>query len=184
MSPRRIAVGLGSNLGDRRAILERTLQRFRVHPGIEVERASRWYRTPPMRGGTAHGWFLNGVAVLTVESPLGALLEWFRALEAEAGRRRTRPWGDRALDLDILLAEDVVQTTPDLTVPHPGIASRPFVLVPLLEVWPAASDPHTGRPWSEAVPAPGPQPVPVGVVARPTPTLYPEALSRPRGSDR
>lgn len=161
-----VAVGLGSSLGDRRAILERTVQRLRARPGVRVERVSRWYRTPPMRGGTARGWFLNGVALLEVDLPVDVLLAWFRELEHDAGRRRTRFWSDRPLDLDILLADDLVREDPLLTVPHPGIARRPFVLVPLLEVWPDARDPRSGQRLSELGPAPGPRPVPVGVVAR------------------
>jgi len=163
----KLAVGLGSNLGDRRSILEMVLRRLDARPGLSVVRTSRWYRTPPMRGGTAHGWFLNGVTLLECDLSLEALLAFCISLEEQAGRRPARFWGDRPLDLDLLLAEGVVHDDPALTLPHPGVANRPFVLVPLLEVWPDARDPRTGRPWAECPPAPGPRPVPVGVTARP-----------------
>lgn len=161
----RVALGLGSNLGDRRSTLELVVCRLAVHPGLRLLRASRWYRTPPMRGGTASGWFLNGVALVECGVPLEDLLDFCIGLEASAGRRRQRFWGDRPLDLDLLLAEGVVRDDPRLTLPHPGIAERPFVLQPLLEVWPAARDPRTGTPWADRRPAPGPRPVAVGIPA-------------------
>jgi 2-amino-4-hydroxy-6-hydroxymethyldihydropteridine diphosphokinase len=162
----RVAVGLGSNIGDRRSTLEMVLRKLDVHPGLSVIRTSRWYRTPPMRGGTAHGWFLNGVTLLQCHSSLDSLLALCISLEARAGRRPARFWGDRPLDLDLLLAEGAVRDDPALTLPHPGIPHRPFVLVPLLEVWPDARDPRTGRLWVDSPPAPGPRPVAVGVTVR------------------
>ena len=161
------AVGLGSSLGDRRAELERVVARMRARPGVRVLRVSRWYRTPPMRGGTARGWFLNGVVLLDVDLPLEELLAWLRSIEQRAGRRRARFWSDRPVDLDILLAGELVRDEPSLRVPPPGIAKRPFVLVPLLEVWPDARDPRTGARYGDLPPAPGPRPTAVGVARRP-----------------
>jgi len=177
----RVAVGLGSNLGDRRSTLELVLCKLDAHPGLSVIRSSRWYRTPPMRGGTAHGWFLNGVTLLECTLPLETLLDVCIRMEAQAGRRPDRFWGDRPLDLDLLLAEGVVRDDPALTLPHPGVRTRPFVLVPLLEVWPDARDPRTGRRWSEVPFLPGPRPVAVGVTSRrPAPFALRETCERRR----
>ncbi len=162
----KVAVGLGSSLGDRRATLELTLRKLASRPGVTLLRASRWYRSPPMRGGTAQGWFLNGVALVECAIPLEDLMALCVALEVGAGRRRTRYWGDRVLDLDVLHADGVIRDDPRLTLPHPGIADRPFVLEPLCEIWPDATDPRTGVPYASRSPAPGPRAVPVGVPAR------------------
>ena len=160
----KVALGLGSSLGDRRGHLTLALRRLHATDGIRVRRVSRLYRTPPMRGGTASGWFLNAVALLEVEQTPMQLLALCRVLEDEAGRRRARYWGDRPLDLDILLVDDAVIESPDLTVPHPGIAERPFVHRPLLEVWPDARDARTGRSWSAVDRVQTPRPVSVGML--------------------
>jgi len=159
----KVAIGLGSNLGDRRATLELAIRQIGARPGIRVVRASRWVRTPPMRGGTASGWFLNGVALIETDRPLDDVLAVCVDLEARADRRRSRYWGDRALDLDLLLAEGVVVDSPRLVLPHPGLGERPFFLGPLLEVWPDAVDPRTGQAWALRHPAPGPRPVLIGI---------------------
>lgn len=161
----RIAIGLGSSLGDRRRTLETTVLRLATRDGLTLLRTSAWVRTPPLRGGAARNWFLNGVALF--ESALEPLeiLDLCVALEESAGRRRARHWGDRTLDLDLLLAGDRVIDDPRLKVPHPAITRRPFVLGPLLEVWPDAQDPVTGRPFAEAPTPPGPRPVPCGRLA-------------------
>ncbi|MEZ4319453.1 MAG: 2-amino-4-hydroxy-6-hydroxymethyldihydropteridine diphosphokinase [Myxococcota bacterium] len=155
------AIALGSSLGDRVARLDGAVRKIGAHPDVRVLRCSRWYRTPPMRGGSATGWFLNGVVVF--ETSLGAreLLELCRELEARAGRRRARYWGDRTLDLDLLVLGDQVVDAPDLTVPHPAIAARPFVRTPLEEVWPDALDPRTGRLFRDLPGPTGPRAVAV-----------------------
>jgi 2-amino-4-hydroxy-6-hydroxymethyldihydropteridine diphosphokinase len=157
------AIGLGSSLGPRRATLERAVQRLAATPGIRVLRVSRWWRTPPMRGGTARGWFLNGVVQVETSLSPDQLLDRCVALEVAAGRRRARHWGDRTLDLDLLHVEGVTADGPRLVLPHPGIACRPFVRLPLREAWSDARDPRTGQRWADAPTAPGPQPVAVGV---------------------
>lgn len=131
---------------------------------LELLAVSRWCRTPPLANGSARGWFLNGVAIFDVAEPIGDLLSRCRRLEEAAGRRRVRHWADRPLDLDLLLAEGVTCDDATLTLPHPAIARRPFVLGPLLEVWPDAVDPTTGLRYADSPPAPGPQPTPRGVM--------------------
>lgn len=161
-----VAIGLGCSLGDRRGRLEGVVRALGGAVGVRVLRVSRWYRTPPMRGGTARGWFLNGVALVSTTWTPHVLLDRCRALEAQAGRRRARYWGDRPLDLDILLVDGVVSDRPELVLPHPGIAVRPFVWRPLLEVWPEAVDPRTGRAWRELAQVSTPRPAPIGIAAR------------------
>lgn len=161
----RIAIGLGSSLGDRRGTLERTLRELDATVGLTLLRVSRWYRTPPMRGGSARGWFLNGVALYECALKPGEVLARCRELEERAGRRRARFWGDRTLDLDVLVVEGVRSDDPELTLPHPGIPNRPFVLLPLAEAWPDAIDARTGQRYRDLPVPSGPRPVPVGVVA-------------------
>ncbi len=172
MAWRRVALGLGSSLGARAQTLELAVRRLQVQPGIDVRRVSHWVRTPPMTGGHARNWFLNGVAVLQTAWDAHDLLDLCVSLERQAGRRRRLFWGDRPLDLDVLLVESEVVQTARLAVPHPGIAERRFVLEPLLEVWPDAVDPETGRPFAEAVRAPGPLPARYGMLALSRPLRY------------
>jgi 2-amino-4-hydroxy-6-hydroxymethyldihydropteridine diphosphokinase len=160
------AIGLGSSLGDRFAWIELALRKLDATAGIRVLRVSRLVRTPPMKGGSARGWFLNAVCLIETELSPPDLLRACAALEESAGRRRKSHWGDRTLDLDVLLVDGVVRTDPWLTLPHPGIARRPFVLGPLLEVWPGATHPGTGVPYAELPQGSGPVPVPVGILAR------------------
>lgn len=175
-----VALGLGSSLGDRVAHLEVALRRLDAMPDVSIARVSRFYRTPPMRGGTARGWFLNAVAVAQTTLDAGSLLDRCRALESSAGRRRARYWGDRPLDLDILLFGDQVIETDSLSVPHPGIAERPFVYRPLLEVWPDAVDPRSDQLWRNIVALDTPRPVPVGVLAWPRRRFTTSAALRPQ----
>ncbi len=91
-----------------------------------------------MRGGSARGWFLNGVALFESSMEPMQVLGRCRQLEEAAGRRRALHWADRPLDLDVLAVEGWRSSDPALTVPHPGIAARPFVYQPLREVWPDA----------------------------------------------
>lgn len=160
------AIALGCSLGPREATLQLALYKLDASPGLRLLRASRWVMSPPMRGGTARGHFWNGVAVFDCSLTPLELLDRCRTLEEQAGRRRARYWGDRTLDLDVLLMEGVVLDLPELTLPHPGIADRAFVLGPLLEVWPEAVDARSQIAWQDHPPPPDPAPVAVGVVAR------------------
>lgn len=158
----RLAIALGSSLGDRAAILSLSVRSLAAGPGMQLLRTSRWVRTPPLRGGHARNWFLNGVALFETSLDPQEVLGRCVRLEQRAGRRRSLYWGDRSLDLDLLLAEGTVVSTPALVLPHPAIAQRPFVLAPLLEVWPDAVDPRSGASYRDLRPPPGPRPIPVG----------------------
>ena len=168
----RLAIGLGSSLGDRAAALTLAIRSLSVVPGLRLLRCSAFVRTPPLAGGSARNWFLNGVALFAWDGELALtdVLARCVALEERAGRRRGRFWGDRPLDLDLLLAEGVIGDDPRLVLPHPAIRSRPFVLGPLLEVWPDAVDPRDGTRLSEVPRPPGPRPARVGRLA-PVPRL-------------
>jgi len=157
----RVAIGLGSSLGDRAGHVELAIRRLDAAAGMSLERASLGVRTPPMRGGTARGWFLNAVAVYETERTPQEILELCISLEHAANRRRARHWGDRTLDLDVLHVEGVISADPVLLLPHPAIGKRRFVLGPLLSIWPDATHPGTGIRWADGAPPAGPRPVPV-----------------------
>lgn len=132
----RAHLGLGSNLGDRLAHLQGAVDGLAATAGISVAAVSRVYETAPV-GGPEQGPYLN--AVVAVDTGLGPaeLLAVARRLEAEAQRRRDERWGARTLDVDVLLVGDERVDSPDLTVPHPRLWQRGFVLAPLADVAPA-----------------------------------------------
>lgn len=140
-------VGLGGNLGDAAANLREAFAALGSLPDTRLSRASRLYRTPAW-GVTAQPDFINAVAMIeTALAPL-ALLQHLLRIERDAGRHRLADgsdrWGPRTLDLDLLLYGDQVIDTHDLTVPHPHLHERAFVLVPLLEIAPDARIPGHG----------------------------------------
>lgn len=151
MSGRReVHVGLGSNLGDRRANLAAALEAFPRHPElaerVELVRASLAYETDPV-GPPGQGPYLNAAATVRTDLPPERLLAAFLDLERAAGRdRTTEPRnGPRTLDLDLLLDGATVLDRPGLTLPHPRLRERGFVLIPLAEIAPGAIDPVTGE---------------------------------------
>ena len=127
-------VALGSNLGDKEANLRKALELLEERGG-EVVKTSSFICTEPY-GVTDQPQFLNGVCeVRTSLVPL-ALLHTLLEIEQEMGRVRLRHWGERNIDLDLLLYEDVVLDTPELKLPHPDMQNRDFVLLPLSEIAP------------------------------------------------
>ncbi|NLG65697.1 MAG: 2-amino-4-hydroxy-6-hydroxymethyldihydropteridine diphosphokinase [Actinobacteria bacterium] len=132
--PRRVFLSLGSNLGDRQARLRDAREGLVALPGTSLVATSRIYETAP-REVEAQPLFLNQVVCLeTLLSP-SELLAAAHRLEAAAGRVRAARFGPRPLDIDILLVEGHESADPELTVPHPRMWERAFVLVPLAEVW-------------------------------------------------
>ena len=127
-------IALGSNLGDKEANLRRALELL-IERGVEIVKTSTFISTEPY-GVTDQPQFLNGVCeVRTSLVPL-ALLHTLLEIEQEMGRVRLRHWGERNIDLDLLLYEDVVMDTPELKLPHPDMQNRDFVLMPLAEIAP------------------------------------------------
>jgi 2-amino-4-hydroxy-6-hydroxymethyldihydropteridine diphosphokinase len=138
-------IGLGSNLGDRKAALEAAIAALEMTPGVSVREVSSFHETEPVGGPAGQGRYLNAAAVLeTTLEPL-PLLRVLQEIESRSGRVRTVRWGARTLDLDLLLFDARVINTPELIVPHPRLAIRRFVLAPLAEVAPEAVDPVTKR---------------------------------------
>ena len=132
-------IALGSNLGDKEKNLRRALLLL-TQQGVEVVRVSSFLSTEPY-GVTDQPQFLNAVAcVRTSLAPL-ALLDVLLATELAMGRVRLRHWGERNIDLDLLLYEDVVLDTPRLRLPHPDMQNRDFVLLPLAEIAPELRHP-------------------------------------------
>jgi 2-amino-4-hydroxy-6-hydroxymethyldihydropteridine diphosphokinase len=146
----RAAIGLGSNVGDRaRHINEAVGSLSELGKLIAV---SSLYETAPI-GGPEQGPYLNAVAVIETDLPAGELLQRCLTVERTHGRERIDKWGPRTLDLDILLYGSETISEPSLTVPHPRMIERRFVLEPLLEAWPQATLPGglPLQPYLEAV---------------------------------
>jgi 3-oxoacyl-[acyl-carrier protein] reductase len=134
-------IALGSNLGDRRAFLDRALAELRTRAGVEVTRVSSVYETAPVGGPARQGPYLNAVADLRTELAPDALLRLLLDVESGLGRVRTERDGPRTIDLDLLLYDDVVRDEAELTLPHPRLHQRLFVLQPLAEIAPGLIHP-------------------------------------------
>jgi 2-amino-4-hydroxy-6-hydroxymethyldihydropteridine diphosphokinase len=137
----RVAVALGSNLGDRDAHLHAALRRLGAF--ISSLQASSFIDTEPVGVGVQPR-FLNAAAVGGTELSAAALMDALLDAEAELGRRRPFPGAPRTVDLDLILYGDAVIDEPGLVVPHPRFRTRLFVLAPLAEVAPEWVDPVTG----------------------------------------
>ena len=135
-----VAIGLGSNLGDRQANLAWALALLRGF--VDIEHISSTYATAPV-GYTEQPEFLNLACTGTTELSPHALRDAMADVERRVGRRPSVPMGPRAIDLDLLLYGDLVLDDPSLSVPHRGLQSRAFVLVPLAEIAPDVRDPRT-----------------------------------------
>ena len=138
MPPFDAAIGLGSNVGDKRANIARAVSLLTSDGDIRLIARSRDYRSAPW-GVLEQDWFVN--AVITVSTALSArqLLQRCQRVENEMGRVRLRKWGPRLIDVDVLTYRDQVIDEPDLKVPHPLIAERGFVVLPLKEIAPSLS---------------------------------------------
>lgn len=151
-------VGLGSNVGDRERMLREAVRRLDARPQVRVVRTSRVYETEPW-GDAQQPAFLNQVALVRSALEPPALLAEAKRVETELGREARRRWGPREVDVDLLYCDGLQIDTPDLTVPHPLMLERQFVLVPLAELSPDlilsdgrpvsthVNDDGTVRPW-------------------------------------
>ena len=131
-------IGLGSNLGDRRASLEAALGRLRPRRVSTIVETEPWGRADQPK-------FLNAVAEIETDLEPSRLLDRLLSVERDLGRVRDGRWGPRTIDLDLLLFGDEVIRTDALSVPHPRLAERPFVLAGLAELCPDREIPGLGR---------------------------------------
>ena len=136
--PVRTAIGMGSNLGDRQRHIDEAVAGLADVGNVVA--VSSVYESAPI-GGPEQGDYLNAVAVIDTELTPQRVLELLLEMERGHGRERRERWGPRTLDLDVLLYGDVVVDQPGLTIPHPRMTERRFVLEPLIEAWPEASLP-------------------------------------------
>ncbi len=151
----RAFIGIGSNIGDAESSVESALEELRLLGRVEAR--SALYRTPAW-GVTEQPDFVNAAALLETGLTPRALLEALKAIEQRLGRVETYRWGPRVIDLDILTYDDLRVEEGDLTIPHPGLTERAFVLVPLAEIEPtfvAARDalPAADRSAVQRIPA-------------------------------
>jgi len=142
-----VAIALGSNLGDSRGTLEEALEALNRSEGVRLIRRSSWYRSAPI--GPVQPDYVNGCALLEVSLAPEALLDVLQATENRFGRVRSERWGPRTLDLDLILYGPQRIATERLEVPHPRMAERAFVLLPLAEIASDWIDPVSGRPVGE-----------------------------------
>ncbi len=136
-------IGIGANLGDARANVLDAVERLRRLPGAALEAVSSLYRTAPI--DSSGDDYINAVARLSTSLPAQVLLEALFDIEQAHGRERPYYNAPRTLDLDLLLYGDEQIATPTLTVPHPRMHQRAFVLMPLLELAPDIVLPGIGR---------------------------------------
>jgi len=128
-------LGLGGNIGDVAETMGKALDLLQAVPGLEIVKVSSLYKTPPW-GIVTQDWFVNAcVEISTTLSP-HQLLEQCLSIELQLKRVRTLRWGPRTIDIDVLTFEDYTSGEPKLTVPHPRMLERAFVLVPLGEITP------------------------------------------------
>ena len=142
-----ILIALGANLpsaaGGPRETLETALAQLEA-AGVRVVARSRWYRTAPVPASD-QPWFVNGVARVETALDPAALLTVLRRIEQAFGRQRTVLNAARSLDLDIIDYDGRVENTPELTLPHPRMQDRAFVLLPLAEIAPSWRHPTLGK---------------------------------------
>jgi len=142
---RDVFIALGSNLDGPARQIETAFEFLGRIPESELLQRSSLYRSAPL-GGIEQPDFMNAVAAMSTMLPARVLLEELQAIERLRGREdRHIRWGPRTLDLDLLMYGDLVIDQPGLTVPHPGIALRNFVLLPLREIAPESEIPGLGR---------------------------------------
>lgn len=140
-------IGFGSNLGNRIDFCDRAVTLLGLLPHSRLDAVSSLYETEPIEDGAAPGpaWFLNGAVQIETNITPKSLLEVCREIERALGRDQEHRKGPRTLDLDLLLYDECVLKEPDLTVPHPRLHQRRFVLAPLVELDPERRHPVLGK---------------------------------------
>lgn len=138
-------LSLGGNLGDRRALLSRALDHIKKLPTTRLSAVSALYETPPW-GDESQAKFYNALVRIDTALAPEDLLTALQEIEQLLGRVRdpARPWGPRTIDIDILMFGDVVMDLPRLTLPHPRLTERAFVLIPMVAMEPGVMIPGQG----------------------------------------
>lgn len=139
MTKHKAYVALGSNLGNKEENINKALELLKSH-GLEITKVSTLIATEPY-GVLDQPGFCNGVCEVETELEPLALLRLLLAIEQQMGRVRLRHWGERNIDLDLILYEDVIMTSKELNLPHPDMQNRDFVLLPLAEIAPQTVHP-------------------------------------------
>jgi 2-amino-4-hydroxy-6-hydroxymethyldihydropteridine diphosphokinase len=142
-----VYLSVGSNLGDRENNLSRAMEEIEER-GVKIVRRSSIYETEPVEI-REQGWFLNAAVEAETDLMPQQLMSALLEIEGELGRRRRVKYGPRVIDLDILLFGSSIVKTPELVIPHPKMAERRFVLVPLAEIAPQAQHPVLRRSIAE-----------------------------------
>ena len=145
----RVYIGLGSNLGDRKANIREAEEKLTALPNTRIVKASSLYESEPL--GNAKTWFVNSVLEIETDFEPAELLKRTRAIEAAMGRKRVKGkrWGSRIIDLDLLLFDNQTVSKRTLKIPHPEMHKRRFVLLPLSELAPHVTHPQLGAAISE-----------------------------------
>jgi len=145
----RVYIGLGSNLGDRKANIREAEEKLAALPETRIVKASSLYESEPL--GNAKTWFVNSVLEIETEFEAEELLKRTKAIETAMGRKRVKGkrWGSRIIDLDLLLFDNQTVNKRNLKLPHPEMQKRRFVLLPLSELAPHVTHPQLGTTMSE-----------------------------------
>ena len=138
-------LGLGTNLGDRRANLRRAADAIAATPGVCATRLSPIHETAPVGGPAGQGDYLNAAMEIQTTLSPRELLNALLRIERDLGRERRERWGPRVIDLDLLLYDDLTMDEPGLTLPHPRMHERRFVLDPLADLAPNLVHPVLGK---------------------------------------
>lgn len=141
----RAFLALGGNLDDPQRAFRRACRVLTNHPQISLQQASSLYRTPAVGGPIGQPDYLNAVIEISTALTANQLLDLCQTLETAAGRRREIRWAPRTLDIDLLFFADLIIDSADLTLPHPRLQERQFVLLPLVEIAPQLHHPKLGK---------------------------------------
>ena len=139
----KVVLGIGGNKGDRASYLSKA--REALSQQVTLISSSQVYESEAWGGVATNGNFLNQVLLIQTNLEPLALLQVIQRIEKELGRTREQHWGDRTIDIDILYFGDLQRDDPQLTLPHPFIAERKFVLQPLAEILPLKKHPKLGK---------------------------------------
>lgn len=133
----KVYLSLGSNMGDRQGFLQAAVAKLSQSPANELIKASAYYQTSPV-GGVVQDDFINQALLMETDLSATDLLDLIHEIEASLDRKRLVHWGPRTIDIDILFYGDTQLDTKTLSLPHPEVFNRLFVLVPLAEIMPRA----------------------------------------------